>query len=77
MKKSTFHSYLLPSITMLSILCYVYLHKVAFDTTGHCPSSKIAWVAEEEDNQTNTLLLPEITLVKHFLIVAKAILTKG
>jgi hypothetical protein len=76
MKKSTISSYLLLGMTALSLLCYVYLHKIAFETTGHCPSAKMSLASEENDNKTSKLLLPEISLVKHILFVTKTILTK-
>lgn len=76
MKKSTISSYLLLGMTSLSLFCYVYLHKIAFETTGHCPSANMAWANEENDTGTSKLLLPEISLVKHILLVTKSILTK-
>jgi len=77
MKKSTIPSFLLIGLTVLSLFCYVYLHKVAFTTTGHCPSSTLALDVEQSATEKSNILLPDIALVKHFLNVSKVVLTKA
>ena len=77
MKKSTIPSFVLLGLTLLSLFCYVYLHKVAFVTTGRCPSSTLAMEAERSATEKSQTLLPDIALVKQLLNVSKMVLTKG
>ncbi|MBK9017513.1 MAG: hypothetical protein IPM82_27630 [Saprospiraceae bacterium] len=76
MKKSAFSSYFLLGLTALSLCCYIYLHKVAFTTTGHCPSSLASTVTDGQDAETAQVLLPDVALVKRFLNITKIVLVK-
>ena len=76
MKKSSFSSYFLLGLTALSLFCYVFLHKVAYATTGHCPSSTTASVSDKLDDESSQILLPDVALVKRFITITKMVLTK-
>lgn len=76
MKKPTFSSYFLLSLAALSLFCYVYLHKVAYNVTGHCPSSNALMISEEQDAESSQILLPDVALMKRFLNITKIILVK-
>lgn len=77
MKKSSIPSILVSTLTVLSFGCYVYLHQVAFDVTGHCPSSSHAVVSEDSEANSSKLLLPDIALVKGVLSLSKLILNEA
>jgi hypothetical protein len=76
MKKSSISSNFLLGLTALSLFCYVSLHQVAYETTGHCPSSTRASASEELDGRTSRVLLPDIALVKRILNISKMLLPK-
>ena len=69
-------SYFLLGLAALSLFCYVYLHKVAYNVTGHCPSSNALVISDEQDPETSQILLPDVALMKRFLNITKIILTK-
>ncbi|MCF8244845.1 MAG: hypothetical protein K9J37_10810 [Saprospiraceae bacterium] len=76
MKNPSFSSYSLLGLAALSLFCYVYLHKVAYNVTGHCPSSNTVVISDAQDPETSKILLPDVALMKRFLNITKIILTK-
>ncbi|MBI1227620.1 MAG: hypothetical protein GC192_20470 [Bacteroidetes bacterium] len=77
MKKSSLSSHFLLGMATLSFCCYIYLHKVAFKVTGHCPSSSTLTISEEQETaETSRILLPDVALIKHFLTFGKMVLPK-
>lgn len=75
MKKSTtVASPLLVGLTLLSIFCYFYLHKVAADTTGHCPSAYHERMIEEEVNTNGSrIATPAVFIVKRIFSLSNLV----
>ncbi len=77
MKNNTsFTSFLLPGLAALSLFCYIHLHYVAYQTTGHCPSSLAVETLSAEEEQSPDILLPDIALVKRIVNITKIVLPK-
>ncbi|GEM_PF-2672002 len=74
--KKTLSSYFLLGLTVLSLCCYAYLHKVPFTTTGQTPSSYVSTLSDEKEVGTTKLIVPTINMVKRFLNVTKIVLGK-
>jgi hypothetical protein len=76
MKKSSFTSLVLTSLTAISLVCYLYLSTTASNENGTMARTSQMAGTEAEEEQTETMLLPDISLVKKLLNVTKIVLPR-
>lgn len=64
-------------LTSVSIFCYVYLHSVAVQEYGACPSSfslNQKQIQEEQGQQESKVIFPDIALMKKILNITKIVM---
>jgi hypothetical protein len=80
MKKISLRQWAFGALFSLSLFSYVYLHAMAVERTGLCPSA-FATTTEQPTDEANPTeprgyLLPDAKLVKQLLNITKIIVTK-
>ncbi len=76
MKKSSFTSLVLTSLTVISLVCYLYLITTASNTNGTIARAKQVAETELREEQSEAVLFPDISLVKKLLNVTKIVLPR-
>jgi hypothetical protein len=76
MKKSSFTSLVLTSLTAISLVCYIYLSTTASNPNETIARAKQITGTELGEEQSETILLPDLSLVKKLLNVTKIVLPR-
>jgi hypothetical protein len=75
MKKSSFSTFLLGSLTVLSLASYLYLSTVASDSIDNRFVKKEPSI-EMEEEEVKKVLLPDVSLVKKLINITKIVLPR-
>jgi hypothetical protein len=76
MKKSSFTSLVLTGLTAISLVCYLYLNTAASNANETVSRANHIAETELEQAPSETILLPDISLVKKLLNVTKIVLPR-
>lgn len=75
MKKSSFSTFLLVSLTVLSLASYIYLSTAASDSIDNRLAKQESAI-EMEEQEVKKVLLPDVSLVKKLINITKIVLPR-